>query len=168
MEYFRAFGRRCFILNNGKDHLGKFDSKADEGIFLGYNSNSSSYKIFNKRTLFVECSVHVTFDESNLPKAKKDNSPDVDRLIDDFEDLDLIKDDEVVALVEPTIEEDILAEVEDLLKERRWIKHHPSSNIIGNLDQGVTTRERLSFHDNLAFVFQIEPKSITEALQDEY
>ena len=28
----RAFGCRCFVLNNGKDHLGKFDSKADEGI----------------------------------------------------------------------------------------------------------------------------------------
>ena len=72
VEYFRVFSCRCFILNNSKDHLRKFDSKADEGIFLGYDSNSASYRIFNKKTLIVESSVHVTFDESNLPKAECD------------------------------------------------------------------------------------------------
>ena len=80
VEYFRAFGCRCFFLNNGKDHLGKLDSKADEGIFLGYNSNSASYRIFNKKTLIIESSVHVTFDESNLPKAENGSASDVDRL----------------------------------------------------------------------------------------
>ena len=35
VEHFRAFSCKCFVLNNGKEHLGKFDSKADEGIFLG-------------------------------------------------------------------------------------------------------------------------------------
>ena len=89
MEHFRAFGCKCFILNNGKDHLGKFDSKADEGIFLGYNSNSSSYRVFNKRTLIVESSVHVTFDESNLPKTEFGSASDVDRITTDLEDLDL-------------------------------------------------------------------------------
>ena len=39
VEHFRAFSCKCFVLNNDKDHLGKFDSKADEGIFLGYDSN---------------------------------------------------------------------------------------------------------------------------------
>ena len=93
VEYFRAFGCRCFILNNGKDHLDKFDSKADEGIFLGYNSNSASYRVFNKRTLIVESFVHVTFDESNLPKAEIGSASDVDRITNDLEDLDLLKDD---------------------------------------------------------------------------
>ena len=101
VEYFRAFSCRCFVLNNGKDHLGKFDSKADEGIFLGYNSNSASYRIFNKRTLIVESSVHVTFDESNLPKAENGSASDVDRLTTYLEDLDLLKDDE--ATPEPII-----------------------------------------------------------------
>ena len=32
--HLRAFGYKCFILNNDKDNLGKFDAKADEGIFL--------------------------------------------------------------------------------------------------------------------------------------
>ena len=37
ISHLRVFGCKCFILNNGKDNLGKFDSKADEGIFLGYS-----------------------------------------------------------------------------------------------------------------------------------
>ena len=37
ISHFRVFGYKCFILNNGKDNLGKFDSEADEGIFLGYS-----------------------------------------------------------------------------------------------------------------------------------
>ena len=53
-----------FYLNT-KDNLGKFDSKSDVGIFLGYFINSKAYRVFNKRTLAVEESMHVTFDESN-------------------------------------------------------------------------------------------------------
>ena len=101
VEYFRAFGCRCFVLNNGKDHLGKFDSKADEGIFLGYDSNSASYRIFNKRTLIVESSVHVTFDESNLSTVENGSTSDVDRITTELEDLDLLKDDE--AILEPIL-----------------------------------------------------------------
>ena len=49
----RVFGCKCFIFNT-KDNLGKFDSKADEGIFLGYSTSSKAYRVFNKRTLVVE------------------------------------------------------------------------------------------------------------------
>jgi len=37
ISYFRAFGCKCFVLNNGKDNLGKFDPKSDEGACLGYS-----------------------------------------------------------------------------------------------------------------------------------
>jgi len=39
------FGYKCFILNNGKEKLGKFDEKAYERIFLGYATNSHAYII---------------------------------------------------------------------------------------------------------------------------
>jgi len=61
----RIFGRKCYVDNNGKDALGKFDPRSDEAIFLGYSSHSKAYKVFNKRTLCVEESVHVLFNESN-------------------------------------------------------------------------------------------------------
>ena len=61
--------------------------------------------MFNKRTLTVEISVHVTFDESNLSKIEKDSAFDVDRLSIELEDLDLLKDDE--AIPKPTtVEQD--------------------------------------------------------------
>ena len=37
IKHFRVFGSKCFIKNND-ENLGKFDSRADEGIFLGYAS----------------------------------------------------------------------------------------------------------------------------------
>jgi len=39
--------------------------RSDKAIFLGYSSYSKAYKVFNKRTLCVEESVHVLFDGSN-------------------------------------------------------------------------------------------------------
>ena len=155
-----------FCSQQRQDYLEKFDFKTDEGIFLGYDSNSASYRIFNKRTLTVETSVHVTFDEFNLSKVENDSAFDVDRLTIELEDLDLLKDDEAI-LKPTTVKQDAPEVAEELPKERRWIKHHPASNIIENLDQRVITRERLYFLDNSAFVSLIEPKSIVEALQDD-
>ena len=51
--------------NNGKEPLGKCDPRSDEAILLGYSSHSKAYKVFNKRTLCVEESVHVLFDKTN-------------------------------------------------------------------------------------------------------
>ncbi|GAV59916.1 hypothetical protein CFOL_v3_03447, partial [Cephalotus follicularis] len=71
ISYFHAFICKCFIHNNGKDHLGKFDSKVDEGIFLGYLTTIRTFRCFNKRTLLVEESMHSIFYESN-PKFPKE------------------------------------------------------------------------------------------------
>jgi len=68
ITHLHVFGCKCFIHNNGKDNLGKFDAKSDEGLFLGYSSHSHAYRVFNKRTCVVEESVHVVFDE-NLTKS---------------------------------------------------------------------------------------------------
>ena len=35
--YFHVFGSKCYILNT-KDTFSKFDSKADNGVFLGYST----------------------------------------------------------------------------------------------------------------------------------
>ena len=48
ISYFHAFGCKCFVHNNGKETLGKFDAKSDKGIFLCYSSISKAYIVFNK------------------------------------------------------------------------------------------------------------------------
>ena len=52
VSHLHVFGCKCFILNNGKDNLGKFDAKANEGILLGCPQSSKAYKVYNKRVLF--------------------------------------------------------------------------------------------------------------------
>ena len=63
-SHVHVFRCKCYILNNSRDNLGKFDAKAEEGIFLGYSQSSKAYRVYNKRFIIVEESVHVTFDES--------------------------------------------------------------------------------------------------------
>ena len=66
-----CLGCTCYIHNNGKDPLGKFDAKADEGTFLGYSSRSKAYKVLNHRTGKVEESIHVKFNETTNPLSQK-------------------------------------------------------------------------------------------------
>jgi len=40
LSQLKVFGYKCFILNNGKEQLGKFDAKVDKGIFLCYATHN--------------------------------------------------------------------------------------------------------------------------------
>ena len=62
----KKFFCKCSVHNKVKEALGKFDPRSDEGIFLGYSSTSRAYKVYNKKTMLVEESVHVVFDESDV------------------------------------------------------------------------------------------------------
>jgi len=57
-------------MNNGKENLGKFDEKVDHRIFIGYSLNSHAYRIYNKRLMTVEESVHVVFGEVDHKSIK--------------------------------------------------------------------------------------------------
>ena len=69
IDYFKVFRWKYFILKT-KDNLHKFDPKFDVDIFLGYSNISKAYRMHNKRTLVVEESIHITFDES-IPLWRK-------------------------------------------------------------------------------------------------
>ena len=82
------FGYKCFVLNNNKNNLYKFDAKDDEGIFFGYSIHSKAYRVYNKRTLVIEESVHVTFDEHNSI-SRKVISDDVEKVEQSLEKLNI-------------------------------------------------------------------------------
>ena len=63
VKYFKIFRSTCFILKD-RENVGKFDSRSDEGIFLGYSSISKAYKVYNKRTMKVMGTVNIVIDES--------------------------------------------------------------------------------------------------------
>ncbi|GKD14205.1 putative ribonuclease H-like domain-containing protein [Tanacetum coccineum] len=65
----KPFGCPVTILNT-RDHLGKFEGKADEGYFVV----SKAIIVFNKRTRIVEETLNIRFIE-NSPNVKR-NGPD--------------------------------------------------------------------------------------------
>nr|GEU96011.1 RNA-directed DNA polymerase, eukaryota, reverse transcriptase zinc-binding domain protein [Tanacetum cinerariifolium] len=48
-----------------KDHLGKFDEKADDGFFLGYSLAAKAFRVFNIKRQEMEETNHVTFSEDD-------------------------------------------------------------------------------------------------------
>ena len=75
ISYFKVFGSKYFILNT-KNHFGNFDVKSNVGIFLDYSSSSKAYKVFNKKTMVVEESIHVVFDEFNDSLERRESVDD--------------------------------------------------------------------------------------------
>ncbi|GJX19330.1 RNA-directed DNA polymerase, eukaryota [Tanacetum coccineum] len=67
-----VFGCPVFI-HNYKDHLGKFDEKADDGYSLGHSLVSKAFRVFNTRRQQTKETYHITFNEST--KAIKFSKP---------------------------------------------------------------------------------------------
>ncbi|KAI3735684.1 hypothetical protein L6452_15192 [Arctium lappa] len=61
--FFKPFGCPCIILNT-KSHLGKFDSKADDGLLVGYSSQSKAYRVFNSSSRIIEENDNVKSNEN--------------------------------------------------------------------------------------------------------
>ncbi|WVZ03236.1 hypothetical protein V8G54_024042 [Vigna mungo] len=157
ISYPQIFGCKCFFLNNGKESLGKFDSKADEAIFIGYSLTSKAYRVYNKRTMCVEESIHVFFDEyidiaTNLVHSRK--SIDVgDSTGEEEENEEIPKEETSENVIDPPRAE--------LIKEWKTLRNFSTSNIIGDITRGVSTRKQLNwFCMNVVFVSKIEPKNI--------
>ncbi|GJR91747.1 putative ribonuclease H-like domain-containing protein [Tanacetum coccineum] len=73
IHFMKPFGCPVTILNS-RDHLGKFEGKADEGFFVGYSVVSKAMRVFNKRTSIVEETLNIRFLE-NTPNVIG-NGPD--------------------------------------------------------------------------------------------
>ena len=69
MKYFHVFGAKCFTLKDD-EQLGKFESKAHEGIFLGYSLESKAYRVYVIDHKKVIESMNVTFDVNKLPNIQ--------------------------------------------------------------------------------------------------
>ncbi|GKA43863.1 retrovirus-related pol polyprotein from transposon TNT 1-94, partial [Tanacetum coccineum] len=62
LSFLHVFGSLRYPTNDHKD-LGKFDVKADIGIFIGYAPIKKAFRIYNRRTWIIAETIHVTFDE---------------------------------------------------------------------------------------------------------
>lgn len=68
-EIFQSIWRKCYIRKD-EENLGKFDTRADEGIFLGYSTKSKPYKCYNKRLRGIVESTNVNVDEDILKNTE--------------------------------------------------------------------------------------------------
>ncbi|GJY91527.1 retrovirus-related pol polyprotein from transposon TNT 1-94 [Tanacetum coccineum] len=73
LSFFHVFGSLCYPTNDHED-LGKFDAKADIGIFVGYAPAKKGFRIYNRRTLIITETIHVTFDELTTMASEQSSS----------------------------------------------------------------------------------------------
>ena len=187
------FGSNCYILND-RENLRKFDTKSDEGIFLGYSTTSWAYRVFIKRTKIVMESINVKIDDALTKVEMSDNEerlstkePNVEvKALDiEVEGSTLVEESTPMnprmetrsmsrtssPLTPPEVQPPISRNDEVSTSKKlssRVIKNHPDSNLIGSLDEGLYLRKGnilLANHVTYhCYLAQFEPKRVEEAL----
>jgi hypothetical protein len=136
-----------------RENLGKFDPKIDEGIFLGYSTNSCAYRVFNKRTETVMESINVVIDDEEVkaPSSGEENQLNSAEL--PVTSTDIIKTSPSVSTAEspstPTTSDTITSAFEDEdtpanPPKQSWVKlNHPPQQLLGTVDEGCRLRYKV-------------------------
>ncbi|GJT10465.1 retrovirus-related pol polyprotein from transposon TNT 1-94 [Tanacetum coccineum] len=159
ISYFYVFG--CHVhIHSHRDHLGKFDEKADDGLFLGYSPMSKAFRVFNIIRQEMEETYHVLNSPGEIPElTTPDAIPklaivDNNTILDEHDDFESVEDLGLDEDQAPTI-----------IKPINKAKPSPTIN---SPSAGVTTRSKIrdseatSAHECLYvnFLFEIEPKKV--------
>ena len=167
IKHFKVFGSKCYIKNND-ENLGKYDDRVDEGIFLGYATDSKGYICYNKRLhRMVDC-IDVKIDEECHENTNQRN---------DNESCLEYTDEEEKEQVQESEQEESESEDEEVDPQQQFVKpssriirkNNPESQIIGDENKGVQTRRKIlkeSERSHIVFLSTIEPKSFNEASED--
>jgi hypothetical protein len=159
-RWIHLFGSKCYILSD-REPRRKMDPKSEEGVFLGYSTNSGAYRVYNSRTKVVMESINVVINDLHTDSTTdvegdvETSEPQIEIVDDDGEN----EDHDEEQLLEPTTARKGPSV--------RVQKNHPLYLVIGNPDQGITTRRSNEVISNSCFVSLIEPKNVKEALTDE-
>ena len=85
VNHFIDFGSKCYIkIEYGR--MGKFDSRVEKGVLVGYSSTRKAYKCYNRRLNKVVESINVIIDETRRPKSKEENESMKQPLEEEVED----------------------------------------------------------------------------------
>jgi FtsZ-interacting cell division protein YlmF len=169
IKHFIVFGSKCYIKNNN-ENLGKYDDRIDEGIFLGYATNSKRYRCYNERLhKLVDC-IDIKVDEgvpvrevSNIESTTEDIVEVKDEQVQESEKEDSESDEDT------NTKADSNQQTTSNPSSRITQKNHPASQIIGEKDEGVQTKRRIikdTKQSHIAFISMVEPKNFNEASKD--
>ena len=103
VKYFRIFRSKCYIKREDQN-LGKFESRVDEGIFVGYSRKRKAYKCYNLRRKQIVESINVTLDKYGV-------------LVSNDEDLESLK-----------LETEAEKDTEEILEREATINHEEVNN----------------------------------------
>ncbi|GJZ01510.1 integrase, catalytic region, zinc finger, CCHC-type containing protein [Tanacetum coccineum] len=73
LSYLHVFSALCYPTNDSKN-LGKLQSKADIGIFIGYAPTKKAFWIYNRHTRRIIETIHVDFDELTAMASEHSSS----------------------------------------------------------------------------------------------
>ncbi|GAA0174825.1 hypothetical protein LIER_28135 [Lithospermum erythrorhizon] len=151
------------ILTN-REPRQKFDMRSDEGIFLGCSRNSRALRVYNKRTQVFMDSINVKVVDQEISTTKEEDVP---------------------LAVNPSVSHNPSNEVLSVKLANddggiepaaRIQKNHPVENIIGEVEQGMTTRKKdivdyrkmVGLLWETSFISKEESKDVKTDLLDEY
>jgi hypothetical protein len=167
VKHFRVFGSKCYIKRED-GRMGKFDSRVDKGVLVGYSSTRKAYKCYNLRLNKVVESINVTIDETGGRELKEEENESMEQLYEEeAEDEEEVEGEDEEDQIE--VEEQV-QQVPPKTPSKRVQKNHPSDQIIRNKDAGVETRRRICSPEqmHLALSSTIEPNNFEEANKDEF
>jgi hypothetical protein len=132
-------------IKNNDDLLGNFDSRADEGIFLGYATNNKGYRFFNKRMHKLVGCIDVQIDEEAPVKyqqriSTKPNEKDDENNEDKEQQISESQEDDESGGEETPRQEELGQQSTSNPSSKITQRNHPESQIIGEKDKGVQTK----------------------------
>jgi len=124
-----------------------------------------AHRVYNSRTSLVEESIHVRFNDFKFDKTLSEQDNSLDFNLQELHE-------NIPASTGQTLDSPPRAldapkgeRKEPIGRNSSLIKNHPADVIIGDPNEGVTTRSKV--RDEMTMISQIEPKNVNEALEDE-
>ncbi|WJX25125.1 hypothetical protein P8452_14197 [Trifolium repens] len=162
VKHFHIFGSECFILAD-REPRRILDPKSDKGFFLGYSTNSRAYRVYNTKTQVVMKSVNVVVKDSSgrenegvdqgtpvTVNVEQNGEASAPASIDTSDEGAVGEDSDESARPQATSKGPSV----------RVQKNHPLELVIGNPEQGITTRRTNDVVANSCFVSLFEPKNV--------
>ncbi|KAK2423987.1 putative mitochondrial protein [Trifolium repens] len=154
VKYFHVFGSKCYILAD-REQRRKMDPKSDEGIFLGYSRNSRAYRVYNSRTKTMMESINVVIDDLGT-----DTEADVAEDVEAFPPTGTSGESRTNAQEDEEVRETHTVNKGPSVRVQ---KNHPQELIIGDPQQGITTRRT-----NEEEVYVEQPKGFVDTKYPDY
>jgi hypothetical protein len=119
--------------------MGKFDSRVDKGVLVGYSSTRKAYKCYNMILNKVVERINVTIDEIGRPESKQEENESMEQLFEEeAEDEKEVEEEDEENLTE---EEEQYQKVPPKTPSRRIHKNHPSIRLSEEKTQELRLEE---------------------------